>query len=128
MSKVKSIIVIAGRKLSYLVKTIFSSISEYQNYLLQEMKGRVCIFYNDDKANCSSHKTTLKRAGWYLESPGWLINKKQLIIQRMKIESDSLHQQKIHNHPEKISDLKLLVINIILKKFSFLQNQKISKN
>lgn len=99
------------------------------------MKGSVSIFDNVNKGNCSSHTTTLKRDESYLESQDWLINEKQLLNQKNEVEKvieysllASSNQEQIHNHPEKISNLKPFTAQYSLEKFNSLQNQKIWKN
>ena len=76
-----NIIVLAGSKVSY-----FISVSEYQHYSFEQMKGSVSIFDNVNKGNCSSHTTTLKRDESYLESQDWLTNEKQLLNQKTKVK------------------------------------------
>ena len=73
----------------------------------------------DDKP----HKIRLKRRGSYIKSPEWIRNKRAAINPKNEDDNNCFHyaitialnHQYIGDHPERISNIKLLLINIIGK-------------
>ena len=73
----------------------------------------------DDKP----HKIRLKRGGSYIKSPEWIRNKRAAINPKNEDDNNCFHyaititlnHQYIGDHPERISNIKLLLINIIGK-------------
>ena len=68
------------------------------------------------------HKINLKRGKSYIKSPEWILNKRATINPKNKDNkcfqyaiTAALNHQKIENHPERISNINPLLINIIGK-------------
>ena len=76
-----NIMIITGSNTNNLIKPIsYSLLLEYQNNLLEKLRGNVFIFDFVDNTYDSCHKITLKRGGLlYIKSLDWLDSKKATI-------------------------------------------------
>ena len=67
-----------GSKTTDIIKELFKSLlQKYQEGLKESMRGREFIFDSVNLLYYYLQKISLKRGGSYVDSPKWLINKKQ---------------------------------------------------
>ena len=92
------------------------------------MRGSGLVFDNVDSLYYKLHKISLNRGGSYIDSPKWLKNKMATKNPKNNDDkclqyaiTDALNNEQIKSHPEKISNIKLFINNIIEKKQSFHQ-------
>ena len=86
----------------------------------------IFVFDSVDLLAVHIHKTNLKRGKSYIKSPEWILNKRATINLKNKDNkcfpysiTVALNHQEIENHPEKISNIKPLLISIIGKVYIF---------
>ena len=120
-TKSDNIEIMNGIETNDIINRLFKSfLRRYQEGLETKIKGSKFIFENVDLLYYSLHKISLNRGESYIDSPGWIKNKKETINQKNKDNecfkyaiTAALHHNKRNNHPEKISKLKLLLIILI---------------
>ena len=104
-----------GTETNDIIDELFKSFSQrYKENLEKSMKkGSDFVFNSVDLSYYHLHKISLKRGGSYIDSPKWLKNKGATI--NPKNEDDQcfkyaltvpLNNEKIKNHPERISKIK----------------------
>ena len=107
--------IIMGNETDDIVDELIKSfLQRYQKNLEKSMKkGSNFVFNSVDLLYYHLHKISLKRGGSYIDSPKWLKNKGATI--NPKNEDDQcfkyaltvpLNNEKIKNHPERISKIK----------------------
>ena len=83
-------------------------------------EGSDFVFESVNLLYYSLYKISLNRGGLYIDSSDWIKNKKATINPKSKDDkcfrdasTTALNHKKIKNHPERISNLKAFLINII---------------
>ena len=104
-----------GSDTDEVIKLLFESfLQKYEENLQEKMKGSdfdgVNFLYYD------LNKTSINRGGSYIDSPQWLKNKKSTINPKNNDDKCfqnavtlALNLNSIHNHPERISKIKLFI-------------------
>ena len=112
-----------GNETNDIINGLFESfLSNYQNEEKILRNGSNFVFESVDLLVVHIHKTNLKRGKSYIKSPEWILNKRATINPKNKGNkcfqyaiTAALSHQKIENHPERISNINPLLINIIGK-------------
>ena len=79
-TKSDNIEIMNGIETNDIINKLFKSfLRRYQEGLETKMKGSEFIFENVDLLYYSLHKISLNRDGSYIDSPGWIKNKKETI-------------------------------------------------
>ena len=113
---------IIGIETDKINEDIFDSfLQRYHKSLEESMRGTEFVFDNVDSLYYKLHKISLDRGGSCIDNPKWLKNKKATINPKNKkggkcfqyTLTAALNHKQIKSHPERISNIKLLLINII---------------
>ena len=103
-----------GNETDDIINRLFKSfLSNYQNEEIIFRNGSNFVFESVDLLAYHIHKTNLKRGISYIKSPEWILNKRARINPKNKDNNcfqyaltAALHNQKIENYPDRISNIK----------------------
>ena len=109
--------IMIGSDTSDVIKELFKSfLQRYQEILQEKMKGSDFAFDGVNLLYYDFNKISLNRGGSYIESPKWIKDKKSTIN---PMNNDykcfqyavtvALNHNKINNHPQRVSKIKLFI-------------------
>ena len=104
-----------------IIKELFKSLLQrYQEILQEKMRGSDFTFDAVNFLYYDFNKISINRGASYIDSPKWLKDKKSTINKKNNDHKCfqyavtlALNLDKINDHPERISKIKLLLKNII---------------
>ena len=135
-TKSDNIKIMIGNETGEIIKKLFELLlQKYQEGLEKLMKGSEFIFDFVDLLYYKLHKINLNRGKSYIDSPEWLKNKKATINLKNSDNKCSqyalavaLNQEKINNHPERISNVKPFTNQYNWKEIEFSSHKNDWKN
>ena len=109
--------IMEGSNTDEVIKSLFESFLKIYDLNLQEkMKGLDFAFDGVNSLYYDFNKTSINRGGSYIDSPQWLKNKKSTINHKNNDDKRfqyavtlALNLNRIDNHPERISKIKLFI-------------------
>ena len=109
--------IMEGSNTDEVIKSLFESFLKIYDLNLQEkMKGLDFAFDGVNSLYYDFNKTSINRGGSYIDSPQWLKNKKSTINPKNNDDKRfqyavtlALNLNRIDNHPERISKIKLFI-------------------
>ena len=119
--KSKNIEILMDNETDDIINELFKSFKQTCQEGLEEKMGKgEFVFESVDLLYYNLHKTRLRRGKSYIKFPEWLTNKRATINPQNKKDGKcfqyavtvALNHQNIENHPEKISKIKPILINI----------------
>ena len=121
--KSNNIEIMMGNETDEIIENLIESLLQnYQNNLEESMRGSKFNFDNVDLLYYHLQKTSLKRGGWYIDSPDWPKNKKATTNSKNDHDNwfqytliAALNHKQIKSHTEYLI-LCLLLIGIIGKR------------
>ena len=129
--------IMMGSETDEIIDDLFESfLQNYQERLEESMRGSEFVYDSVDALYYNFTKVSLSRGGSYIDSPKWLKNKKATINPQKKRDERcfkyavtvALNHKQINDHPEGISKLNHLLINIIRKRLISQHIVKTGKN
>ena len=120
----------SGNERDDIIKGLLNSfLNNYQKEEIVLRKGSDFVFESVDLLTYHLHKRCLKREKSYIKSPEWVLNKRATINPKNEDNkcfqysiTVALNHQNIESHPEKISNINHLLINITGKVSIFLKD------
>ena len=106
--------IMIGSETDEIIENLFKSLLErYQEGLEEQMRGSKFIFDGVDALFYDLNKISLSRGGSYIDSSGWLKNKKATINPKNNDDkcfeyalTVALNYKQIKSHVERISNIK----------------------
>ena len=121
-----------GSKMDEIIKELFRSLLQrYQENLQEKMKGSDFAFDGVNYLYHDLNKISISKGGSYIDSPKWLKDKKSTINPKNNdykcfqyAITLALNLDKINNHPERISKIKLFIEEYNWKDIDFPSTSK----
>ena len=115
-----------------IIEKLFESLlQKYQEGLKESMRGSGFIPDSVNLLYYHLQKLSLKRGGWYVDSPKWLKNKKATTNSKNNDDNCfhytltvALNYQNIKKDPQRISKIKLIIDQYNWKKIHFPSHSK----
>ena len=122
--KSNNVEILMGSETNEIIEELFKSfLQRYQEGLEETMRGSEFIFDSVEALYYDLNKISLSRGGSYINCPEWLENKKATINPKNSDDkcfkyalTVALNYEQIKKDPQRISKIKLLLINTIGKK------------
>ena len=121
-----------GSDTNEIIKKLFKSLLQrYQENLQEKMKGSDFAFDGVSYLYYNFNKISISRGGSYIDSPKWLKYKKSTVNQKNNDNKCfqyavtlALNIDKINDHPERISKIKLFIEKYNWKDIDFPSTSK----